>query len=421
MPSSSLVVEDGEGLAAVQQVDGRVQLAFELLQPGAVVRGEPAVVEGAGAQPVFFVDEVGDPVGDFVPCHGNALRVRLSASIRAAGSVARVINAAVDLVRARGARASLCVLRDGRVLLDHSFGGPPDALFWIFSASKPFVALLVHQLAARGVLTLDAPVAGYWPAFAGGGKGTVTVRHVLQHRSGFATARGFAGDSLVMTDWPRAVRAIERAPLRRPPGSVPAYQPIVYGHILGELVRRTTGEDVATVLREEFLGPLGLTDTHLGLPDPLWPRHVPVRGQGFGGPLTARMVNRRTVRRAVIPAAGISTTARDLAKFYQSLLDGFAPAAVTEARRPSGAPAVDRTIGTRIHWAHGFQLGGTGRPMGTLSTPDTFGHNGSNCCIAWADPGRRLVFAYLTDRIVSGHSAAAHLGAVADAVLAACP
>ncbi|SEF23235.1 CubicO group peptidase, beta-lactamase class C family [Amycolatopsis pretoriensis] len=322
-----------------------------------------------------------------------------------------------ELVRARGARASLCVLRDGRVLLDI---GPPDALYWIFSASKPFVALLVHELAARSDLDLDDPVARYWPEFAGGGKGAVTIRQVLRHRSGFATARGFARDALTMTDWPRAVRAIERAPLRWEPGAVPAYQPIVFGHILGELVRRVTGTSVGSLLTTEFLGPLGLADTFLGLPSSLWSRHVPVRGHGLGGPLVARVVNRRAVRGAVIPAAGISTTARDLARFYQALLDGFAGPAVAEARRPSGEAVVDRTIGTRIRWAQGFQLGGVGRPMGTLSARETFGHNGSNCCIAWADPGRRLVFAYLTDRLVSGHSAAAHLGEVADAVLKSC-
>ncbi|GLY37411.1 putative esterase/lipase/beta-lactamase [Amycolatopsis sp. NBRC 101858] len=325
-----------------------------------------------------------------------------------------------EVVRARGARASLCVLREGRVVLDIGVGGPPDALFWIFSASKPFVALLVHQLAARAVLDLDAPVARYWPAFAGGGKGSVTVRQVLSHRSGFATARGLAGDALTMTDWPRAVRAIERAKLRWEPGSVAAYQPIVYGHILGELVRRVTGVPVEAVLWSEVLDPLGLSDTYLGLPASLWPRRVPVRGSGFGGPLTARMVNRRAVRRSVIPAAGLSTTARDLARFYQALLDGFAPAAVTEARRPSGDVVVDRTIGTRIRWAQGFQLGGVGRPMGSLSGRETFGHNGSNCCIGWADPDRRVAFAYVTDRLVSGHSAAAHLGEVADAVLRTC-
>jgi hypothetical protein len=58
--------------------------------------------------------------------------------------------------------------------------------------------------------------------------------------------------------------------------------------------------------------------------------------------------------------------------------------------------------------------------MGRLSSPQTFGHNGSNCRIAWADPGRPLVFVYLTDRLTAGHEGAHHQGKVADAIIAAC-
>ncbi|GDY29083.1 hypothetical protein [Gandjariella thermophila] len=64
---------------------------------------------------------------------------------------------------------------------------------------------------------------------------------------------------------------------------------------------------------------------------------------------------------------------------------------------------------------------GQPRPMGNLSSPLTFGHNGSNCCLAWTDPTRRLVFVYLTDLLTDGHEGAHHQGAVSDAVLAACP
>jgi CubicO group peptidase (beta-lactamase class C family) len=340
-----------------------------------------------------------------------------------AGELAR----ATELVRSRGAVASLCVLRDGQVLLDRSFGCAPDSLFWIFSASKPFIALLVHLLAQRGELGLDDPVARHWPAFGRNGKETITVRHVLQHRSGLQSANGFVGDALAMTGWERSVRAIERATPRWPPGEVPAYQPIIFGFILGEIVRQVTGTELSGLLRKEFLGPLGLADTHLGLPDEHWPRHVPIRGRGLGGAATSRMVNRKATRRAVIPAAGISTTARDLATFYQALLNGGAlggvrilgEEAILEARRPSGGTEIDRTIRVPIRWSHGFQLGGAGRPLGTKSAPEAFGHNGSNCCIGWADPTRRLAFAYLTDRI-SGSEGARHLGKVADAVLAAC-
>ena len=45
---------------------------------------------------------------------------------------------AIELVEARGAIAQLCVLRDGQVVIDRSFGCPPDALFWLFSAYRRY-------------------------------------------------------------------------------------------------------------------------------------------------------------------------------------------------------------------------------------------------------------------------------------------
>ncbi|GAB3978139.1 lipase LipE [Actinoallomurus acanthiterrae] len=344
------------------------------------------------------------------------------------------LSRALDLVGARGGAAQLCVLREGRVLLDRALGCRPDALFCLFSAGKPVTALLVHLLAQRGDLALDERVAAYWPEFGRRGKEDVTVRQVLQHRSGVPVARGVAGDALAMRHWERAVREVERARPRWPPGQVPAYHILTYGVILGELVQRVAGTPVRALLQEAFLGPLGLTDLHLGLPRPLWSRHVPVRSAGPAGRTAAMLFNRRSTREAVIPSAAVSATARDLARFYQALLDGGAldgvrilqPATVEEAARPSSDGEVDRFLGVPIRWAQGFQLGGPvpggdlSRPMGRLSSPRAFGHNGSNCCIAWADPSRRLVFAYLTDLLPSGPRGARHVSEVADAVLAAC-
>jgi len=353
---------------------------------------------------------------------------------RQAGIAAHGLARAVDLVTARGAAAQLCVLRDGRVVLDRRFGCGTDALFWIFSASKPFVALLVHLLAERGELSLDDRVASHWPEFGQRGKEPITVRQVLQHRSGLPVARSPVLDALVMPDWDRSVRHIERARPSWPPGQVPAYHYISYGFILGELVRRVSGMAVPDLLAAEFLRPLGLRDTHLGLPGCLWPRHVPVRGRGPAGRITQAFVNRRATREAVIPAAGISTTARDLARFYQALLRGgeldgvriLEPATIEQARRPSSDGEFDRFLELPVRWSQGFQLGGASRepagdrPMGRLASRQAFGHNGSNCCIAWADPLYRLVFVYLTDRLTGGHEGARHLGSVSDAIIAAC-
>ena len=129
------------------------------------------------------------------------------------------LDRALKLVAERGAVAQLCLLRDGAVVLDRAFGCDPRALFWAFSASKPFVAMAVHLLAQRGALSLDDPVAVHWPAFGQQGKDTITIRQVLQHRAGVPVARSVVADGAAMTRWERSVRAIERArPVPGPAG-----------------------------------------------------------------------------------------------------------------------------------------------------------------------------------------------------------
>jgi CubicO group peptidase (beta-lactamase class C family) len=341
---------------------------------------------------------------------------------------------AVELVRARRVPAQLRVLHDGNVVADEAVRCRPDALFWTFSAGKPFIAMLVHELAQRGALSLDDPVAAHWPEFGRHGKDAITIRHVLQHRSGLGLARGMLGDGLAMTNWRRSLRNIERAAPRCPAGQATAYQAIIYGFILGEVARRVTSTELPSLLRSTILRPLGLASTYLGLPDQLWPRHVPIRVRGRAGLLSQIQLNRRATRRAVIPSAGISTTAADLARFYQGLLGGgvldglqlMSPEAIEEARRPSGHADLDPAAGMPTRWAQGFQLGypgyggGRPRPMGQLASTETFGHNGSNCCLAWADPMRRLVFAYLTSEVPAYREGASHVSSVSDAVLRAC-
>jgi CubicO group peptidase (beta-lactamase class C family) len=338
----------------------------------------------------------------------------------------------LELIEARGAAAQVCVLHDGQVVLDRAFGCAPDGLFLLFSAGKPFTAVLAHLLAERGLLRLDDPVAAYWPRFGAHGKDTITVRQVLQHRSGVPVARSLVRDAVTAIDWNRSVRALERAEPRWPPGQVPAYHVLSFGFILGEVIQRVTGTDLPAVLREHLLDPLGLEDTYLGLPSAQWPRHVPVRAYGRGPRMRAAVFNRRRVRQAVIPAATVSSTARDLARFYQFLLSAagagehlLEPATIAAAIRPSSDGEVDGFLHLPIRWSQGFQLGGTGpdparpRPMGRSSSRDTFGHNGSNCCLGWADPHRGIVLAYLSDRLESGLEGSPHLSDVSDAVLAA--
>lgn len=351
---------------------------------------------------------------------------------RAAGLHEGQLVQAVELVKARGGAAQLCVIRDGLVVVDLAFGCRPDALFWLFSASKPYVAIVIHQLVEAGRLHLDDAVAAYWPEFGANGKRDITVRQVLRHRSGLATAGRYLSEARLMADWDRSLRRIEEARPNWPIDTV-AYSPLAFGFVLAEVAQRITGQSIQELVRRAVLDPLDVADTYLGLPSGLWGRHVPLRVSGPTGPIIRSVVNRRSTREAVVPAAGISTTARDLAALYLALLRGgigpagrvLRPESIAAAVEPTSESVVDRTTGAPIRWSQGFQLGGPRfvpgaiTPFGTSSSRRTFGHNGSNCCVGWADPDRDIAYAYLTDRI--GHRTAdvAHHAAVADKVISA--
>jgi CubicO group peptidase (beta-lactamase class C family) len=249
---------------------------------------------------------------------------------------------------------------------------------------------------------------------------------VLQHRSGLTTVGGYLAEARAMSDWDKSLRRIEQARPLWPIDTV-AYSPLAFGFVLGEVAHRCSGQPIEVLVRRSVLEPLGVADTFLGVPDDHWDRAVPIRVGGAVGPLVQSVVNSRITRQAVVPAAGISTTARDLAMFYQALLQGglLRPESIAAAIEPTSEGEVDRTVELPIRWSQGFQLGGPRfipdaiTPLGTTSSPRTFGHNGSNCCIGWADPDRRIAYAYLTNRISNRNADAAHHAAVADKLLEA--
>jgi CubicO group peptidase (beta-lactamase class C family) len=340
-----------------------------------------------------------------------------------------------DRLASRRAAGHLVVLRRGRVVLDRLFGAPPSSLFLIYSCTKPYAALAVHLLAERGQLSLDEPIATWWPEFGRYGKGAITARHVLTHRAGVPD--DFAVWTIATaTDWGASVRRMEALAPRWPAGEVTAYHTLTYGWILGELVRRASGERVESLLRASLLEPIGLRDTFLGLPPDEWPRAVRVVPAGSRTELANALVfNRRRYRQAVVPAATISATGRDVAGIFEMLrlggeLDGvrvLRPETIADALRPSPDDgALDRTLGRPVRWAHGFHLGGVRSPadlarfMGDLSVPEGFGAIGSDCCTVWVDPARELVFVYLTAMLLPTGTGILHHGLVADCVLRAC-
>lgn len=361
---------------------------------------------------------------------------------RAAGMSAERLRGLVELVESEVGRAQVVVRRSGVVALDRAVHCSPDALFLLCSAGKPLTATLVVALAEEGRLDLDRPMADGWPALGRHGKGAMTLRHVLQHRSGLPTAGGLARDALRMTSWPDSVRAIEAARPRSAPGECPAYQTLTQGFLLGEAVRRAVdprspveGGALRSALRARVTAVAGLRDTYLGLPPERASRAVRLVASTPRAALVAAWLNRSVVRRAVVPSATVHATAADLAAFYDALLAtetrGGDPLLLTrgglaEATEPSSDGEVDATLGVPVRWSAGFQLGGPGpdptrpRPLGRATSARTFGHNGSYACVGWADPDRDLVLAVVTDRLPTPARGAAFLDEAAGRAVAAC-
>ncbi|MDR0959688.1 MAG: beta-lactamase family protein [Propionibacteriaceae bacterium] len=320
---------------------------------------------------------------------------------------------------------SLLVLHGDERVLEIRRGCAPEAVFYTFSVTKPITALAVHLLAARGRLDLDAPIAEVWPAYACHGKEAITPRHVLTHQAGVPLSTGHLTADMAAMPFNRlSTQLAERARPVSPPGAVTDYHVLSFGFILGEIVRRVDGRTIDQFVVEEFFAPLGLSNTALSLTPLLETGSHPVRltAPDPSQRRVALTLNQIPTRRAVVPAASLQTTARDLATFYRMLLRSgvdlsgrqIVPVeAIAAARTPAPRAALDTTIGERPRFATGFQLGG----HGGLSHATTFGHNGSNVCTVWADPELDLTFVYLSPLYAPDEQSWLFLNDLSDEVL----
>lgn len=169
--------------------------------------------------------------------------------------------------------ASAAVFVDGEPVAD-LWGGYQDAkktepweqdtITNVWSTTKTMVALSALILADRGDLDLDAPVARYWPEFAAAGKEQVLVRHLLSHTAGLPE---FDPPVAVadLYDWRGATTRLARQAPRWEPGTLAGYHSVTQGFLVGEVVRRITGQSLATFFAEHIAKPLG-ADFHLTMP-----------------------------------------------------------------------------------------------------------------------------------------------------------
>ena len=146
--------------------------------------------------------------------------------------------------------AALCIVVDGETVVDLAGGWADrdghapwrhDTLVDFYSVGKAFVALLALQLVDAGQVALDDPIAVVWPEFAANGKGRVTLRQALCHRAAVPAIREpLTNEDL--WDWDTMAAALAATVPWWEPGTCHAYHTNTYGHLIGEVVRRVTGQ-----------------------------------------------------------------------------------------------------------------------------------------------------------------------------------
>jgi CubicO group peptidase (beta-lactamase class C family) len=302
-----------------------------------------------------------------------------------------------------------------------------DTLVNVWSTTKGWLALAMHMLVERGLLDLDAPVARYWPAFAGNGKGRVLVRHVLTHTAGLPGFSMKVPDESIY-DWDAMIRCLEQSALLWEPGTKCGYHAGTFGWLNGEMLRRITSVSFGEFLRTQIALPLG-ADVFVGLSDQETPRTADAIPPSFLGEALFRFsvatggkakylafrnpqrppkaANTRRWREAQIPSSNGHASARGLARLYTPLALGgtaggvrlLSEANVVRASREQ-VHQTDVVIGFPVRRSLGFMLAdperGDPRPAGA------FGHPGMGGSVGFADPSRRLAMWYVMNRMIVG-------------------
>jgi uncharacterized protein YbbC (DUF1343 family)/CubicO group peptidase (beta-lactamase class C family) len=325
--------------------------------------------------------------------------------------------------------AVLLVWHDGQVMYRKAFGNRSleprrepmtvDTIFDIASLTKVVATTTaVMQLVQRGKVRLNDPVAKYIPEFAQNGKEEVTVRDLLTHYSGLR-------EDLDLTQpWEGRDVALHMAYDEKPvfpPGSRFLYSDTNF-ITLGALVERVAGTSLDAYCAQKIFGPLRMTHTRF-LPPATWrPRIAPTEYDQEGKMLRG-VVHDPTVRRmgGVAGHAGVFSTADDLSKFAQALLNGTAvlpELLVEKMTTPQQPPTAQELRG--LGWDIDSPYSSN---RGELLPVGSFGHTGFTGTSLWIDPTTQTYIILLTNAVHprGKGSAIALRSKVATAVAAAIP
>jgi len=301
--------------------------------------------------------------------------------------------------------AVLIVGHDGKIVHRKAYGARAlvpareaatlDTIYDVASLTKVVATTpAIMRLYEQGKIRLDDPVTAYLPEFQGG-KSTITIRNLMTHFSGLRP------DLDIDPAWSGYDTGIRMALIDKP--ASPPGQSFVYSDInfelLGEIVRRVSGKPLDQFAREEIFTPLGMNDTTFKPAASLIARIAPTEVDAATGKPLRGVVHDPTARYmgGVAGHAGVFSTADDLARYAEMMLNGRLFARATVALFTSNAGPPDQPILRGLGWDIDSQYSsnrGNIFPRGT-----SYGHTGFTGPALWIDPTTKSFIVIMTNRV----------------------
>jgi CubicO group peptidase (beta-lactamase class C family) len=340
---------------------------------------------------------------------------------------------AANLERGADVGASVAVTVDGELLVD-IWGGYADqdeSQLWerdtitnVWSTTKTMTALCALMLADQRQLDLNRAVSDYWPEFGAEGKrNVVLVRHLLGHTAGLP---GWAAPMTIedLYDWDKATSLLAAQEPWWEPGTAPGYHAVTQGYLVGEVIRRVTGQTIGTFFQEQVAGPLG-ADFHIGLdpgdfgrvanviPPPPMSEEAMAAASDIAirtfrnPPLAAEPAWTAEWRRAEIPAANGHGNARSVATIQAVMANGgevggtrLLSATGVERVLEEQANGTDLVMGIPIRYGMGYGLPSADLPISPSERACFWGGWGGSVILV--DMDNHMTFAYMMNRMGEG-------------------
>ena len=329
-------------------------------------------------------------------------------SFAGAQAVDQVIQQAIQQNRLPG--AVLIVGHDGKVVYRKAYGQRAlvpraeamtvDTIFDLASLTKVIATTSsLMKLFEEGRFRLNDKVTDYIPEFQGG-KSDITLRNLFTHFSGLPE------DVPLKPEWTGNATGLRLAYTDEPtgpPGVRHVYSDINF-ILLGELVHRLSGQTLAEYSRQNIFLPIGMKETMFQPPAALIPRIAPTERPDKNSDPLRGVVHDPTARNmgGIAGHAGLFSTADDLARFAQMMLNGgeldgvrlFNPLTVEKFTEPQTPP--DQPILRGLGWDIDSPYS-TNR--GELFPIGSYGHTGFTGTSIWIDPSTQTYVILLANSV----------------------